>query len=57
MSRLTTGIFIGGLTAVAGVSYFMQDRKPYNTMIKKGKKMAIKAEDVMEDIMDEMTKN
>ena len=41
MSRLTTGIFIGGLTAVAGVSYFMQDRKPYNTMIKKGKKMAI----------------
>lgn len=54
MSRFTTGLVIGGIATIAGVSYLMQDQKAYRKMMKRGKKMAVKAEEVIDDMMDDI---
>lgn len=64
MSRFTTGLLVGGLTAVLGATYMIQDSKSYNkvkkgvkTGVKKGKHMALRAEEVMDDMLDQLTES
>lgn len=57
MKRLTTGLMLGGMTAVLGTALAMQDKRSYNKLMKKGKNMAVKAEEVVEDMFDQMTKS
>ncbi len=54
MNRFTTGIIIGGAATVVGISYLMQDQKTYRKMMRRGKKMAVKAEEVIDDMMDDI---
>lgn len=57
MGKFATGLFMGGVAAILGTSYVIQDRKTYRKMMKKGKHMALRAEEVMEDMLDDMTKS
>ena len=54
MKKFTTGMLLGGMMTMAGVGYMMQDRNRYEKMMKKGKKMAVKAEEVMDDMIDDL---
>ncbi|MDD3393584.1 MAG: hypothetical protein PHG19_02930 [Anaerotignum sp.] len=54
MNRFTTGIVLGGVATVAGIAYLMQDQRTYHKVMKKGKKMAVKAEEVIDDMMDDL---
>ena len=54
MNKFTTGMLIGGMMTAAGVGYMMKDRQTYQKVVKKGKKMAVKAEEVIDDMMDGM---
>ncbi|WMI81068.1 hypothetical protein [Anaerotignum sp. MB30-C6] len=54
MRKFTTGLLIGGVATMAGISYLMQDQKTYRKMMKNGKKMAVKAEEVIDDMMDDL---
>ena len=56
MNKFTTGMLVGGAAAIMGVGYLMQDKKTYRKMMKKGKKMAVKAEEVMDDMIDNFQK-
>ncbi|MFV0314411.1 MAG: hypothetical protein ACK5I7_04820 [Anaerotignum sp.] len=55
MKKFSTGLIVGGVAAVAGISYFMQDQRTYRKMMNNGKKMAVKAEEVIDDLMDDLT--
>ncbi len=57
MNKFSTGLLLGGITAIAGVSYMIQDQKMYKKVMKKGKNMAVKAEEVVDDMLDQMSKN
>ena len=57
MNKFTTGMLVGGAAAIMGVGYLLQDNKTYRKMMKKGKKMAVKAEEVMDDMIDNMLEN
>ena len=54
MNKFATGLIIGGGATLAGIGYLMQDKKTYRKMVKKGKKMAVKAEEVIDDMMDDL---
>lgn len=54
MNKFTTGMLLGGVAALAGVGYLMQDKKSYHKLVKKGKRMAVKAEEVMDDMIDDL---
>lgn len=54
MNKFTTGMLIGGAMTMAGVGYMMKDKRTYQKMAKKGKKMVVKAEEVIDDLMDDM---
>ena len=54
MNKFTTGMLIGGVMTAAGVGYLMMDRRMSNQIAKKGKKMVVKAEEVIDDMMDMM---
>lgn len=54
MKRFTTGLLIGGVATMAGISYLMQDQKTYRKLMKRGKKMTAKAEEVIDDMMDDL---
>ena len=54
MKKFTTGMLLGGMMTAAGMGYLMMDRRMTNQMAKKGKKMVVKAEEVIEDMMDSM---
>lgn len=54
MKKFTTGMLLGGAMTMAGLGYMMQDQRRYQKVMKKGKKMAVKAEEVMDDIMDDL---
>ncbi|AMJ42465.1 hypothetical protein SDC9_187129 [bioreactor metagenome] len=54
MNKFTTGLFIGGMATMAGIAYMVQDQKAYRKVMKKGRKMAVKAEEVIDDMMDDL---
>jgi len=54
MNKFTTGMFIGGAMTMAGIGYLMKDKRTYQKVVKKGKKMAVKAEEAIDDMMDNM---
>ncbi len=54
MNRFATGLLVGGIATVAGMSYLMQDQRTYRKMVRKGKRMAVKAEEVIDDMMDDI---
>ena len=54
MNKFTTGMLIGGAMTAMGVGYLMMDRRAYHQMAKKGKRMVVKAEEAIDDLMDGM---
>ena len=54
MKKFTTGMLLGTAMTMAGLGYMMQDRSRYQKVMKKGRKMAVKAEEVMDDMMDDL---
>lgn len=54
MKKFTTGLLIGGAMTMAGLGYLMQDRRACRKIVKKGRKMAVKAEEAIDDIMDDL---
>lgn len=54
MKKFAAGIIMGGAMACAGIGYLMQDQKARRKMVKKGKKMVVRAEEVMDDLMDDI---
>ncbi len=61
MKGFTMGIVTGGLMTAVGIGYLLQDQKSYhamrkksNKMIRKGKRMAKKAEGIVEDAVDDL---
>ena len=54
MNKFTTGMLIGGAMTAAGIGYLMMDRRAYHQMAKKGKRMVVKAEEAIDDLMDGM---
>ena len=54
MKKFTTGMLLGGMMTMAGLGYMMQDKNRYQKVMKKGKKMAVKAEEVMDDMIDDL---
>ena len=54
MNKFTTGMLIGGAMTAMGVGYLMMDRRAYHQMAKKGKRMVVKAEEAIDDMMDHM---
>ena len=54
MKKFATGLLIGGAMTMAGVGYLMQDRRACRKIVKNGKRMAVKAEEAIDDIIDDM---
>ncbi len=52
MKKFTTGMLLGSVAALAGIGYFLQDEKCCRKLMKKGKHVAVKAEEVMDDMID-----
>lgn len=50
MHKFTTGFLAGSLIAAVGVGYCMSDANTRKKIMKNGKKMASKAENLMEDV-------
>ena len=47
-------LLLGGAAAMAGMGYLMKDKRTYQRLARKGKKMVVKAEEEIDDIMDDM---
>ena len=43
-----------GAAAMAGMGYLMKDKRTYQRLARKGKKMVVKAEEAIDDIIDDM---
>ena len=54
MNKFTTGMLIGGAMTAAGVGWMMMDRRACHQVVKKGKRMVVKAEEAIDDLMDTM---
>ena len=54
MNKFATGMLLGGAAAMAGMGYLMKDKRTYQRLARKGKKMVVKAEEAIDDIMDDM---
>lgn len=54
VKKFTTGMLIGGAMTAAGMGWMMMDRRMTNKMAKKGKRMVVKAEEAIDDLMDGM---
>ena len=54
MNKFATGMLLGGAAAMAGMGYLMKDKRTYQRLARKGKKMVGKAEEAIDDIMDDM---
>lgn len=50
MKKFTTGLVAGGIMTALGVSYMMNDKKSRKKMIRNGKKMAVRAEHLFNDM-------
>lgn len=51
MNKFTTGLLLGGAVTIAGVGYLIQDKRACQKIVKKGKRMAVKAEEAIEDLL------
>ena len=47
-------MLLDGAAAMAGMGYLMKDKRTYQRLARKGKKMVVKAEEAIDDIMDGM---
>ena len=54
MNKFTTGMLIGGIMTAAGAGWMMMDRRACRQVAKKGKRMVVKAEEAIDDMMDHM---
>ena len=54
MNKFTTGMLIGGIMTAAVAGWMMMDRRMGQQMAKKGKRMVVKAEEAIDDLMDGM---
>lgn len=54
MNKFATGMLLGGAAAMAGMGYLMKDKRTYQKLARKGKRMVVKAEEAIDDIMDDM---
>ena len=54
MNKFATGMLLGGAASMAGMGYLMKDKRTYQRLARKGKKMVVKAEEAIDDIMDDM---
>lgn len=54
MNKFATGLLLGGAAAMAGIGYLMKDKRTYQKLAKKGKHMAVKAEEAIDDMMEEL---
>ena len=59
MKGFTMGIVTGGLMTAVGIGCLLQEQKGYlkqkgSKMLQKGKHMAKKAEDIVEDAVDDL---
>ena len=52
MNKFTTGMLIGGIMTAAGAGWMMMDRRMGQQMAKKGKRMVVKAEEAIDDLMN-----
>ena len=50
MNKFATGMLLGGAAAMAGMGYLMKDKRTYQRLARKGKKMVVKAEEAIDDI-------
>ena len=51
MNKFATGMLLG---SAAAMGYLMKDKRTYQRLARKGKKMVVKAEEAIDDIMDDM---
>lgn len=54
MHRFTTGMIAGSVLAVVGIGYMMKDQRACKQIVKKGKKLVSRAENMVDDIVDDM---
>ena len=52
MDRFFTGLLAGGAMAALGMSLMMSDCQTRKSVMRSGKKIARKAEDVIDDMLD-----
>ena len=52
MRKFTVGLMAGTMMTAVGVGYLLQDRRTSNAIRHKGKKMALKAGDAVDDVVD-----
>ena len=50
MKKVTTGVVLGGLMALAGTEYMLMNKSAKRKMVRKGKKVLNKAENMIDDI-------
>lgn len=54
MNKFTMGMLAGGMMTVAGLGMMAQEKRATKRMIRKGKKMASRAENAASDLMDDI---
>ena len=54
MGKFTAGLLTGGLLAAAGLCYTMSDPKMKRQIMKKSKKAARAADDLLDDVADKL---
>lgn len=54
MKKFAAGMILGGAMTMAGIGCMMKDKRTYQKMAKKGKRMVVKAEEAIDDMMDSM---
>ena len=54
MNKFATGMLLGSAAAMAGMGDLMNDMPTFQTLARKGKKTVVKAEEAIDDIMDDM---
>lgn len=54
MHRFTTGMIAGSVLAAVGIGYMMKDQRACKKIVKKGKKIVSRAENMVDGIVDDM---
>jgi hypothetical protein len=52
MKAFTVGLLAGGTMAAMGIGYLMQDKNKRNAVLDKGKKVAVKTSEMVDDVVD-----